>query len=116
MMDTAEGRKAAKQEEIANRIGVSRMSVHVAKQAFLKVDSVSAFLQRKKREIPPVAPKITGEVEAKVIALACSQVTEGYAQWTLRLLADKSVELGIIDSISHATVRNILKKHNLSLI
>ena len=68
-----------------------------AKQAFLVAESVTAFLQRKKRETPPVQPKITGDVEAHIIALACGPVLEGYAKWTVRLLADKSVDLNYID-------------------
>ena len=74
-----------------------------------------ATIHRKKRETPPVPAKVTGEVEAHVIALACGQPPEGYSRWTLRLLADRTVELGYIDSISHVTVSNILKKTNLSL-
>ncbi len=74
------------------------------------------LLARKKRETPPVPAKVTGEVEAHVIALACGKPPKGYSKWTLRLLANKAVELGYIDSISHVTVSNILKKTNLSLI
>jgi len=59
--------------------------------------------------------KADGEVEAHLIALACSKTPAGFAQWSLRLLADKMVELNYIDSISHETVRKILKKTNLSL-
>jgi len=67
-------------------------------------------INRKKRETPPIPAKVTGEVEAHVIALACGEPPEGYSKWTLRLLADKTVELGYIDSISHVTVSTILKK------
>ena len=81
----------------------------------LVAESVTGFLQRKKRETPPVAPKITGEVEAKIIALACSEVPQGHARWTLQLLADKSVELNYIDSITDMSVHRLLKKRNLSL-
>lgn len=76
---------------------------------------LEATLNRKKRETPPVEPKVTGEVEAHVIALACGEPPEGYSRWTLRLLASKTVELGYVDSISHVTISNILKKTNLSL-
>ena len=58
------------------------------------------FLQRKKRVTPPVEPKITGEIEARIIAHACGEVPKGCARWTVRLLAEKSVELQIVDSIS----------------
>lgn len=77
---------------------------------------LEATINRKKRETPPVPAKVTGEVEAHVIALACGEPPEGYSKWTLRLLADKAVELGYIDSISHVTISTILKKMNLSLI
>ena len=114
-LDTSEGRKATKQEKIAIRVGVSRQTVNEAKQDFLAAESVAAFLQRKKRDTPPVAPKITGDVEAKIVALACSEVPQGYARWTLQLLANRSVELNYIDSISDMSVHRLLKKRNLGL-
>jgi len=114
-LDTSEGRKATKQQEIATQVNVSRKTVNEVKRDFLEAKSVSAFLQRKKRATPPTPPKITGEVEAKIIALACSGVPQGYARWTLQLLADKSVELKYIDSITDMSVHRLLKKHNLSL-
>jgi transposase len=55
---------------------------------------------------------IDGQQRAKITALACSKPPEGYAQWSLRLLADKAVELGYVDGISHTEVRTILKKTN----
>ena len=114
-LDTSEGRKATRQEEIAKYVSVSRQTVNEAKRDFLVAESITEFLQRKKRETPPVAPKITGEVEAKIIALACSEVPEGHARWTLQLLADKSVELNYINSITDMSVHRLLKKRNLSL-
>jgi len=114
-LDEADGRKPLSQAAIADKTRVTRQTVNDAKQAFLTADSVAAFLQRKKRETPPVQPKITGEVEAHVIALACSPVPEGYAKWNVRLLADKCVDLNYIDSISFKSVHRLLKKHNLSL-
>ena len=72
-------------------------------------------MNRKKRKTPPVAAKVTGDVEARIIALACTDPPKGYAKWTLRLLADRSVKLGYVDSISHTQVGRILKKTNLSL-
>ena len=114
-LDISEGRKATKQEEIVKRVNASRQTVNEAKRDFLAAESVKVFLKRKKRESPPVAPKITGEVEAKIIALACGEVPKGCARWTLQLLADKSVELKIIDSITDMSVHRLLKKHNLSL-
>lgn len=58
--------------------------------------------------------KVDGDFEAHLIALSCSEPPEGYARWSLRLLADKSVELGYIDSISHEAVRGVLKKTKLN--
>ena len=63
---------------------------------------------------PGAKPKFTGEVEAKLTMLACSDPPDGAARWTLRLLADRMVELGYVDSISHVTVRELLKKTNSS--
>ena len=113
-LDEADGRKPLLQEVIAAKVGVTRQAVNDAKKAFLSSNSVTAFLQRKKRMTPPVPPKITGEVEAHIIALACSPVPEGCAKWGVRLLADKCVELNYIDSISFKSVQRVLKKHNLS--
>ena len=113
-LDEAGGRKPLNQDQIAEKVGVTRQTVNDAKQAFIAADSVSAFLQRKKRENPPIEPKITGDVEAHIIALACSSVPEGCAKWGVRLLADKCVELNYIDSISFKSVQRVLKKHNLN--
>ena len=63
---------------------------------------------------PGAKPKIDGEVEAHLIALTCSDPPEGYDRWTLRLLADRLVQLEVIDSISHVAVGDALKKMNLS--
>lgn len=115
-LDEANGRKALTQAKIAEKIGVTRQTVNDARKAYLAADNISEFLQRKKRQTPPVAPKITGEVEAHIIALACSPVPEGYAKWAVRLLADKCVELNYIDSISFKSVQRVLKKHSLSRI
>jgi len=114
-LDTSEGRKAETQESIAKRIGVSRRTINTAKGDFLLSQSVSSFLQRKKRKTPPIEPKITGEVEALIIALACGEVPKGHAKWTLKLIADRCVQLRYIDAISHTSVRRVLKKQNLSL-
>ena len=63
---------------------------------------------------PGAQRKLTGKQEAHVIAVACTPAPEGHAQWTLRLLADKVVELGLADAIAHETVRQVLKKTNLN--
>jgi len=101
--------------EICEQERISRQALNNIRKAYIAAPSIEMFLTRKKRETPPVQPKITGDVEAKIIATACSEVPEGYARWTVRLLAEKVVELGFIDSISFNSVHTVLKKHSLSL-
>ena len=71
-------------------------------------------LERKKRQTPPTPRKLDGRGEAQLIALACRQPPDGSSRWALRLLADELVELGVVESISHETVRQTLKKTSLS--
>ena len=59
--------------------------------------------------------KVDGEIEARLISIACSEPPKGFGRWSLRLLADRMVELKYTDEISHETVRKVLKKTNLSL-
>jgi len=115
LLDTSGSRKAVTFEEISKRLDVSMTTITKVKKDFLAAENVKFFLQRRKRDRPPVEPKITGEVEARVIALACSKAPEGCARWTVRLLADKIVELQIVDSLSFKSVQRLLKKHSLSL-
>ena len=69
-----------------------------------------------KKEGDSAAPsKITGEVEAKILALCCGKPPAGRARWTLRLLEEKTVELGIVEAISDNTIGRLLKKRRLSL-
>lgn len=97
-------------------VELSRQAINDIRKDFLTTENIEEFLHRKKREKPPVPAKITGEVEAQIIATACSEVPKGYARWTVRLLADRVVELGFIDSISFKSVQLLLKKRNISLI
>jgi hypothetical protein len=115
LLDTSESGKAVTFDEISKRLSISVTTITKVKKDFFAAESINAFLQRKKRDTPPVEPKITGEVEARIIALACSEVPPGCARWTVRLIADKSVELQIVDSLSYVSVQRLLKKHNLSL-
>ena len=115
-LDQSGGRIPAKQEVLAGRIGVSRQTIIDARDTFLALRSVPLFLQRKKRQTPPVPAKLTGELEAHIIALACGKAPEGCTRWTLRLLADKCVEFQYSDTISHMSISRLLKKTNLSLI
>ena len=101
------GRKS--EAEIAQLFHVHPQTVHAIRQLYSE-KGLQAALGRKKRKTPPVAPKITGEVEAKIIALSCSSPPPGRSRWSLRLLADKAVELQYIDSISYEAVGRLLKK------
>ena len=75
-------------------------------------DGLEAALERKKQAHPSRQPSLDGAGEARLIALGCSSPPEGRAAWTLQLLADKLVELKIVESISLETVRTVLKKTN----
>jgi hypothetical protein len=76
----------------------------------LVVDGFEQALERNKRLDPPTACKLDGEAEAKLIAMRLGKPPAGYGHWTLHLLADEMVALEIVDSISHETVRKVLKK------
>ena len=115
-LDRSGGRLPERQKDIAKRVGVSRQTINDAKRDFLTLNNLSLFLQRKKRLTPPIEAKITGELEARIIALACGEVPKGYARWSLRLLAGKCVELHYCDSMSHMSISRLLKKTNLSHI
>ena len=114
-LDTSQGRKKQTYHTITNHLNVSYQTAHDTKKRFLTAKNATEFLQRKKRQTPPTPPKITGKIEAHIITLACSKAPNGQAKWTLRLIADKCVELHYIDSISHMSVSRLLKKHNLPL-
>ena len=94
---------------IAKTFHINQQTVHTIRRRYSE-SGLDAAIKRKKRETPPVEPKITGEVEAHIIALSCSTPPEGHSRWSLRLLADKAVELQYIDSISHEAVGRLLKK------
>ncbi len=113
--DAALGRPPS-ESVIAERVGVSLATVKAVKKSFHDLGKdAQAVVKRKKRSTGPRETKITGDVEAHLIALCCGPVPEGYARWTVRLLAEKMVELEYIDEISAMTVSRTLKKTNLSL-
>jgi hypothetical protein len=76
----------------------------------LVTEGFEIVLNGKKRDTPPRQKVLDGEQEAQVIALRLGEPPKGFANWSLRLLADQVVELGIVDSVSHETVRKTLKK------
>lgn len=101
--------------ETAERFNTTPTTVQTVRREFSE-SGLDGALFRKKRKTPPVQPKVDENFEARLISLCCSEPPEGYERWTLRLIADKCVELGYIDSISHMTVKRTLKKTNLNLI
>ena len=94
---------------------ISVQAVYNMRDEFLSHHDIEAYLTRKKRETPPIAPKLDGETEAKIIALACSEPPKGYSRWTVRLLSERIVKLHFVEDISHMTVQRLLKKRNISL-
>lgn len=94
-------------DAIAKTLQVTTTTVYNLKRCYL-AEGLAAALHDKPRSGRPV--EIDGTARAKITALACSQAPLGHARWTLRLLADKSVELGFVEAISHNAVKEILKK------
>jgi transposase len=100
-------------EEISRVLNISMKKIDRVKKRFVEEGLDLALDKRKADRI--YEKKADGEFEAHLIALSCSEPPEGFSRWSLRLLADKAVELNYIDSISHEAVRRILKKMNSSL-
>jgi hypothetical protein len=101
--------------DVATALGVTSRAIEHLKKRFVE-EGLEAALERKPREKPPREVIFDGAFEARLVALACSDVPEGHRRWTVRLLADKAVELKFAKSVSHMTVQRVLKKTNLSLI
>lgn len=97
-------------QEIAKFLIVSMRMVDRIKQRFIEV-GFEACLERKPKE-QPKERKVDGDLEAHLIALSCSKAPKGFTRWSLRMLADKAVELKYAESISYETIRKVLKKTN----
>ena len=95
---------------------IAVQAVYNMRDEFLENHDIETYLTRKKRETPPRTPKLDGETEAKIIALACSNPPEGCARWTVRLLSERAIQLHFVDELSHMTVQRLLKKRNINLI
>jgi Homeodomain-like domain len=102
---------AQKDAEICQSIGFTPRTIERLCERCCEVGPLGALLH-KPRETPAREVKITGEVEARITQLACSEPPAGHARWTLRLLANHLVEIEVIDSISHQSVGMVLKKVN----
>lgn len=100
--------------KVAEALGVTSRKLEHLKKRFVE-EGLERALTRKVRVRPPRDVIFDGAFEARIIALACSEVPEGYQRWTVRLLAEKAVELNFATSVSHMTVQRVLKKMNLSL-
>ncbi len=99
-------------EEIASALMCSLPTITNIRKKFVEGGLENALYEKPR---PGAIPKITGEIEAQLTLLACSAPPEGRSRWTLQLLADKLVELKLVDSISDVAVMHRLKKMNLSL-
>jgi transposase len=111
--DAAEGGPAWPDERIAEAVDVSTDTIGRVRQRFVE-EGLEAALVRKRQERPSRERTLDGRAEARLIALACSAPPTGRKAWTLRLLADRLVELEIVETVSHETVRRVLKKTNSS--
>jgi hypothetical protein len=100
--------------DTAEAMGVTPRTIEHLKKRFVE-QGLDAALERKKPDEPPREVIFDGVFEARLIALACSEVPEGRRRWTVRLLAEKAVELTFAAKVSHMTVQRVLKKTNLSL-
>ena len=98
-------------EEIMTALSVSRSTVERTRRRFVE-GGLEGGLNEDKR--PGQRRKLDGRAEAQLIALACSERPDSQERWSMRLLADKLVELGVVESVSHETVRQVLKKTTLN--
>lgn len=111
LIDRSQGKKRTIQE-VAEAAMVSPGTVSNIKRRYFEGGPAGALYDKPR---PGAKPKVDGEVEARLIALTCSDPPEGYERWTLRLLASELVALEVLESISHVTVGEVLKKTNSSL-
>ncbi len=103
----------ATNEQISKLLKVGMRTIDRVKKRFLEEGFEAVLERRANSRVYDV--KIDGDVEAKLVKLCCSEPPPGFAKWSLRLLADKMIELQYVDSISYVSVGNVLKKMNLSL-
>ena len=100
-------------EEMSKVLKIGMRTIDRIKKKFIEEGFEGVLERRPSSRI--YETKTDGDVEAKLVTLCCSEPPKGFAKWSLRLLADKMVELKYVESISHVTVRSVLKKTNLSL-
>jgi hypothetical protein len=107
--DQADGGPAWDDTRIAEAVSVGERTVARVRQRFVE-RGFEACLERKPQDKPSRERKLDGAGEARLVAVACSKAPDGRAEWTMQLLADKLVELTVVDAISDETVRRTLKK------
>lgn len=105
--------RRSKNEEISRVLNISMKKIDRVKKRFVEDGFEIAVNGGKSKRI--YAKKADGDFEAHLVALSCGKPPKGHCRWSLRLLADKAVELEYIDTVSHETVRQVLKKTNLNL-
>lgn len=106
-----------RQSIVAERAGVNVDTVVKVSKAYAdRAGDALETITRKKRLTPPVEPKVTGEVEARIIHLACSSPPEGYERWSLRLLEKHVALTDTIPDLDHSTLGRVLKKRSFVLI
>ena len=105
---------AMKDSEISKNINVSIPTLQRLRKRCCEVGPIGA-LEAKPRETPPRQIKITGEVEAHITQIACSDPPQGHVRWTLSLIAKKLVEIEVVESIGQSSISMVLKKANLNL-
>jgi len=98
-------------ERICEALDINVSTVKRVRQRFVE-EGMDVALGARTRKPKPHTRKLDGEKEARLIALACSEPPQGHTRWTLRMLADRMVELCYVDTVSHETVRRVLKKTN----
>jgi len=114
-LDESQG-SAPDRRVVAERVGTSESTVYLVAKAFTaQAGRVEDVIGRKKRTTPPVEPKVTGDVEARLIALACTQPPPGRARWTLRLLERQVALTEGMPPMDHSTIGRVLKRGRLSL-
>jgi transposase len=111
--DAGSGGPGWTDDQIAEGVEVGRATVERVRKEFVEEGLEAALVRRKPRR--QYRRKLDGDGEAHLIALACQKAPEGRSRWTLRLLADRMVQLEYVDQVSYQTVRRTLKKTNLHL-
>ena len=113
LADQGEGGPAWEDRRVAEALGCGHRTVERVRERFV-TDGLDVALSHKTPATPPRPPVLDGAAEARLIALACEEAPDGRKRWTLRMLADKLVELEVVTAVSTETVRRVMKKTSSS--